>query len=222
MSSFKKAQVIILPTEDKTNISLNKNNTLILRDAYIISQDDEKYQHLYIISDDEIKEGDCVLTTLHSKIEQVLNNKTSLEFYKQRAKKIIATTNTVLSRELRIQVGDDSNYIDVKYPQPSQQFIEKYIESYNKNEVITDVLVELLSEESYGCDLAYYGLSEPELKVNPKDNTIIIKEIKDTWNREEVKAKLLELLKDISDDETLLHHYAGDYREFNNWIEENL
>ena len=61
-------------------------------------------------------------------------------------------------------------------PKPSQSFIEKYIEKYNKGEQITDVLVE------------YWAHTEehPQLKINPKDNTITIKPVKDSWNREEV------------------------------------
>jgi ketol-acid reductoisomerase len=100
-------------------------------------------------------------------------------------------------------------------PQPSQQFIEKYIECYNKGKVITDVLVEqgidkitmactcAENEETFDCVYSYtdaelnsccqkrfpngeYWNKTFKLKVNPKDNTITIKKLKDSWNREEV------------------------------------
>ena len=129
-------------------------------------------QHLYIISDDEIKLFDCVYNNKENIVEQI-NSKTQLIFVleenneNQTFKKIIATTDASLA-----------------LPQPSQQFIQKYIEEYNKGNVITDVLVEyeLISNEEYFLntinpdDVPYF---DENLKINLKDNTITIKKVKD-------------------------------------------
>jgi hypothetical protein len=59
---------------------------------------------------------------------------------------------------------------------PSQQFIE-YIEAYNKGEIITDVLVEYHSIINTRNTERYQVQT---LKMNPRDNTITIKKLKDS------------------------------------------
>ena len=88
----------------------------------------------------------------------------------------------------------DSNAVrdidfDITIPKPSDSFISKYIEEYNKGNIITDLLVEYEEGKSYSGN---EGLIIKEwLKINPKDNTITIKKAKDSWNKEEV-IRLLE------------------------------
>jgi hypothetical protein len=227
MKNYKRAQVVMLPTQ-------NINRLLYLStdvSPSLLSNWRGEAQELYITSDDEIKKGDWFINLQHNKIYQCEPKPFFGEIWvnqnKDICKKIIATTDTSLTVMLPHDV-----LIGSRLPQPSQQFIEKYIESYNKGKVITDVLVEY---ELY-CNTGKYPNIKKEcncpctekincgntLKVNPKDNTIVIKELKESWNREEMKAKLFELLQDIQKDETLLEHYAGDYREFDKWIKENL
>ena len=131
-------------------------------------------------------------------------------------------------------------------PKPSQQFIEKYIESYNKGDVITDVLVEYEVDKvtmactctdtitSSDCPNSYYdGIDNCcrkrfpngeywnktiKLKVNPKDNTITIKKLKDSWNKDEIITKMkLALQKGIYLEATVELDFDED-----KWIEENL
>ena len=70
-----------------------------------------------------------------------------------------------------------------------EQFTEKYIEEYNRGNVITDVLIEyeLISNEEYfgstinpDDDVPYF---DEKLKINPKYNTITIKKVKDNYSR---------------------------------------
>ena len=105
-------------------------------------------------------------------------------------------------------------------PQPSQQFIEKFVEEYNCNNIITDVLVEY----NYNPDLDNnWDLTKTNdifkfntkkefndyvnsVKTNPKDNTITIKKVKDSYSREEVIEfgnKVKEYCKDGWKEETL-------------------
>jgi len=225
MEEFKRAQVVMLPANNRSIIAINDMSGLIYDKTQFVKIDQHIIpQHLYIISDDEIKEGEYYYNNLYNDIRQCSSKeKYQTERYinnpleKNRNKKIIATTNT----SLKI---DNPNYdigklAYITLPQPSQQFITKYIESYNKGEVITDVLVEYLNEladfqNTFNTHTNQFNLKNNVLKVNPKDNTITIKKLKDNWSREEVI--------------TLLRNLHLDYIEGNNnkglnkWIEENL
>ena len=226
MEQFKRTQVIILPTENNTNI------VTILKDNlhYTTSKNIPGgiYQNLYIISDDEIEEGDWILGDFPDnpicKVESkygeefttvdVKGNKHGLAQYD--SKKIIATTDTSLEI-----VSKGINPVYEKLPQTSQQFIEKYIESYNKGDVITDVLIEYQQ-------IAQYNTGEPCLILKlDKNNTITIKKLKDSWSREEV-SKLCAAAWDESLSVNMFNKrnsYTDDFKpvpNFKTWIEENL
>ena len=211
MNQFKSAQVIMLPTE-KSNIVLivphieyvigTKENKPYLQGGKnwtynkSITDDSEQPQHLYIISDDEIKENDWFIQT-HPNIQTLVQcDKQNVQAIKNfqsntlKAKKIIATTASVVKKldDIYYGIGDTFNL-----PQPSQQFIEKYIESYNKGEIITDVLVEYEEDETcqYCCGSGTTHGKEchcVKLKINPKDNTITIKKLKDVFTFENMKS----------------------------------
>ena len=188
-----------------------------------------KHQHLYIISDDKIKEGDYRVDVETGKIWKVTNENTFKHPSGYTMPKIIATTNTSLKIEIDGNRGDllpDISF-DINLPQPSEQFIEKYIEEYNRGNVITDVLIEyeLISNEEYfgntvnpDDDVPYF---DEKLKINPKDNTITIKKVKDSWNREEVIEfgnKVKEYCKDGWKSDSLHRVFF----EWDKWVEETL
>ena len=211
MSTFKKAKVVMLPTNQKAGLgsiykrikddeigSINEfdkiGNLYINKNPNVQkSNSNFEAQHLYIISDDEIKEGDWTLC-LDEIDSTVMNwniNQCVFKHIKKgnctQCKKIIATTDESLHipfvtpgiEELEI-------YEYCILPKPSDSFIKKYIEEYNKGNIITDVLVEY----NYFLDdngvLPYWNL-----KVNPKDNTITIKKTKEIYTKDEV-IRLLE------------------------------
>ncbi len=218
MNQFKRAQVIMLPTITKSNLVLTSTPILSLipyESIYDLSE--IKSQHLYIISDDKIKEDNWFYNPFINEIQINCNS--------DNCKKIIATTDT----SLKVFIDGNGNkssheltksgYVEF-LPQPSQQFIEKYIESYNKGEVITNVLVEY---EDVGEEDWDEKSDEPiwkenwKLRINPKDNTITIKKLKDSWNREEV----LNLLKKLN----IENQYSPEeFIEFSldEWVKENL
>ena len=147
-----------------------------------------KHQHLYIISDDEIKENGTHFYNPHSGQLHISGNHTDYKAVNNNGcKKIIATTDTLLKIEINGNRGNllpDVSF-DINLPQPSQQFIQKYIEEYNKGHIITDVLVEyeyLLDDRAV---LPYWNL-----KINTKDNTITIKKLKETYTKEELSQIL--------------------------------
>jgi len=215
MNQFKKVGVMMLPT-DEAHLSVNRsyrdyNIGTEVGEPYLtysksimysksVTDSSESPQHLYIISDDKIENGDWCLNISKNIIYQKDRLPMDIMW-----KKIIATTDTSLMITLSVpHIGGQPNrkMLDViKLPKPSQQFIEQYIESYNKGEVITEVLVEYEQTKLHiePQDYQQY-ISQPKelqfpittdvneiysLKTN-KDNTINIKPIKDSRSREEV------------------------------------
>jgi hypothetical protein len=120
-------------------------------------------QHLYVLSDDDIKEGEWIyesdLKTINQAGKDYIRNSAD--------KKIIATTDN-LKIEVDGNRGDllpDVSF-DIEVPKVKQKFIEYFIEQYNKGNIITDVVVEY------------------------RNNSLTIKKAKDNWNRDEVETLL--------------------------------
>ena len=226
MSMFKKAKAVMLPTNEPSkigNLATYQGRSLakVIKEGVKPINTIVQFWNLYIISDDEIKEGDWYINLLQDNtIYQ--NNIKNYNVNKSYFKKIIATTDTSLKIPRKNSHPNSVWKLDgALLPQPSKQFIEKYIEEYNKGNVITEILVEyeLISNEEYfgntvnpDNDVPYF---DEKLKINPKDNTITIKKIKDSYSREEV----IELLKDIASDANRDSDFSFNT---NKWIEENL
>lgn len=251
---FKKCKIIMLPVNKKSNIYLNKYADNINKaDKLVFGGNIEneltnplellidrgyQAQHLYIISDDEIKEGDWVIDTKSlpqdaptKKIDNI--NETHLtilgcssRFLKDYHKKIIATTDNSLHLPLpkNCDLGMGVSFFYDKFegfdeyrmllPQPSKQFIEHFISEYNKGNIITDVMVEY--ESDLIVDDESKTFEQPDvLKINPKDNTINIRKFKDTWNREEVIEFAVKYHNMRINENMIIYN-------INNWIENNL
>ena len=191
MSVLKKAKVVMLPTEKASEFGIHMNGSLCFHPKAKWNLNITPH-HLYILSEEEIKEGDWVITTIseidvYNQIEKFENKCDKLY-----CKKIIATTDT----SLRIggNTGRRENGISIPIPQPSESFIQKYVEKYNKGEQITEVMVEYEIEEIFDSNAApdtHPGYEVDVLKIS-QDNTITIRQVKDSWSREEV----VEFLKD--------------------------
>ena len=191
MEQFKRAKVVMLSSNEvKGDFSKERIYPCLLKHSWMFDKEEKgklifadsnirtptQLQNLYIISDDEIKKGDYIYCTITNAIEIAKYNH---DYLIRDWKKVIATTNTSLyiHQKETISLPERVFYL----PQPSKQFIEKYIEEYNKGNIITDVLVEyeyLLDDRAV---LPYWNL-----KVNTKDNTITIKKLKETYNKEEL------------------------------------
>jgi len=195
MSTFKKCKVVMLPTNQKAEIG-TKNWYFKGTQALIIN---EFVSNLYILSDDEIKEGDWMYNEEREPSVLQCIGKGSLRGWK----KIIATTDKSLCDGKCAK-----NECVCVFPQPSEGFIEKYVEEYNKGNVVTEVMVE------YNHGTGVFKNFCDILKVNPKDNTITIRAVKDSWSREEVIALCKKCYDQIDMDES-------EY-DLNTWIEENL
>lgn len=194
MKNEKKCKVLLLPTNEKASSLSVLNSGKLNYGAEAMSSINTKLQHLYFLSDEEIKEGDWVYC-LKEGFEPVLKQKVNPIGVNndKMFKKIIATTDKSLiinsiygvdSFDTSIFSGSGKSEI-VKLPQmfnlpqPSQSFIEKFVEEYNKGNVITEVMVEY--EKYIGKNYVGEFTTEKDfdykLKVNSKDNTITIVEV---------------------------------------------
>ena len=180
MSTFKKCKIVMLSTNEPSkigNLATYQKRSLakVIKEGINPIGSTVQFWNLYIISDDEIKEGDVVKIPCGvGKVKELTwkfgNDNPSyiiedIFIYKLRygqkegelqinsfryedVKKIIATTDESLyfkdtNKNPKQYMG---SYISMSLgenlPQPSKQFIEKYIEEYNKGEKIENILVE--------------------------------------------------------------------------------
>lgn len=232
----KKCWVFLIPTKNASKISLDVGNRkLFLGDDVTCLNDLYINQHLYITSDDEIKEGDWCVDMMPDDegiIRDVIyQHKKGLQYLDTSTKrKIIATTDRSLVTKIFSHFSQDlmkvSVYKDIHLPQPSESFIQKYIESYNKGEIIKEVMVEYditdnlddLIEAGYSgrdCLNEEYDFSYG-VKVDPKDNTITIHTIKESWSREEVISTIKNYISETADCSNMYSKTVLD------WCKENL
>ena len=236
---FKKSKVVMLPTQKaiKGQIIQYKEDTKLINDeivpkgqlgyaAFEINANDRfQPQHIYFLSDEIIKEGDWIYVTKEHfktrifKCEPIpFKEEVWVNENKDICKKIIASTDPFLNRKWEEREGEQFAGFVPHLPRPSDSFIKKYCERVGG---IDEVMVEY--KEHQICfaetqrDRCFRGScdcrKELILKVAP-DNTITIKAVKDSWNREE----------HINDIKRLIQLYETTYRDgdINKWIEENL
>lgn len=228
-----KAKVIMLPTKDYTHIKLDSDGVRLWYDNRPTHTDIHKHQHLYLVTDEEIKEGDWFIANqgvhICVRIDKedtqypyvTINSKGDIIKHSRHWNtKIIATT------DMELFYGDEVGYAE-HLPQIPQDFIEKYVKEYNEGNIITDILVEHEKKcnlrpkdcEYSGCRVLNQCGNNRDvnflLKVS-KDNTITIHH-KDSWNREEVENLLIKALNHEG-----YNTEFGRKKDNENWIKENL
>jgi hypothetical protein len=210
---YKKCICLLLPTNKKASLMLFKgvhpyelNYYREITDATIVKEFTEN-QHLYIISDEEIKAGDWYVCLLNKLVFPASKRHGQL----LTDRKVLASTDSSL-RVYTNPIINGTRSFKGGIPSISQSFIDKYINFYNQGNIITEVLVEYERDvEPKGSGSMW---SEDEdfvmeyLKLN-LDNTININSIKDSWTRDEV-IKLIQRFVRMDKD------------TFNKWIETNL
>lgn len=148
---LKKCQVVMLPTNEKAQIHKGILSGKLCIGNYPLS---EVAQHLYFLSDEEIKEGDYIHHPLNGKIvycdkKHFITLKGCSDETRYGYKKIIATTDSSIAcikdvLSIPQRKGLTNHYPTEKWilPQPSQSFLEVFVREYNKGNVIKEVLVE--------------------------------------------------------------------------------
>ena len=171
-------------------------------------------QHLYIVSNETIKESDWFIDLKDNTIWQNKAKESMRKSIFPECKKIIATTNEYIGYT-DIRVSPVKNFCI--YPQPSDSFIKKYIEEYNKDNIITKVLVEYeFNQYKFMATLCTTKEKEYNLKVD-SNNIITIKRLEsELYTREQVEVFLTQLYSDVTTDST----YNCNYIDI--WIDQNL
>jgi hypothetical protein len=126
----------ILPTDKHSRLIKNNRGYALITDEFTWSDLDfiqAKFQHIYITSDEEIKEGDWVVLTTINKLVKVEYNlqKQVLEDYNKNHKKIILTTDQDLIKD-GVQAIDDE-FLEWFVKNPSCENVEVITEQYTQN-----------------------------------------------------------------------------------------
>lgn len=189
----KKAQVIMLPTKDKTQIfTSRRDDKLHYHFKGHTPNNIKSYQHLYITSDDEIEGGDWCYDKMMKRIHQTPNAYSD---------KIIATTDKFL-------VECDSCSIDKDYRhnfnvckcivQPSRAFIEEYCKVGGINEVLVEYIREECSQKN--ATVMYSNTWYKDIPKVNSHNIITILPIKTSRTKEEVEELCKQAYSDGSSD----------------------
>lgn len=195
--------------------------------SFQVEETDGYYIHLYLVSDDEIKEGDyvyCKSDVLDDFIDKVETlEELSIargEQYVCKSKKVIATTDPSLN-----------------IPLIPEQFVKDYCDSNGIGEVMVDYDILKIYEKSSGydgwrcccgkwhymdeqsCDCSY---SQP---ITTIDNYISISSLKESWSREELPIQsIIQVLKYCEDNQIYdkLSIYDDFYYKLNEWVKRNV
>ena len=220
MSTFKKAQIKLLSTKESNIILNNKNQLAWLNVPLIYTERITSVfpHHIYIVNDDEIKPNDWCYDTLALNIFKAGPHIQKMtENIKQLSKKIIATTDKSLTYHDKTPIGENINGLHKQLPTVSDAFIYYYIEKYNNQKPITNVLVEYQTMNKGYDSIEDEPYQEIDILKIYSNNTIFIKNLKDSWNREEVEGLLFKYAE-----ENALTSTKSEIDDFNQWIKNNL
>jgi len=184
-------KIVMLPSEKASDITLSPLKTkLRFKDEHKLNSD--KYQHLYIISDKEIKEGDWYIhynsftkdyiifksndEFNSSNNPNVIDTRPNIHTYWN--KKLIASTDKSLQIRFEKLSQFHGEHIAKDLPQIPESFIQAYIKAYNEGKPITEVVLEMEDfgrEEWHGSNEDGEPVWHEDIRVstNP-DNTVII------------------------------------------------
>lgn len=189
----KKCKIIMLSTNITSNtevLHIESGGRMIRFNSSISPTSN---YHLYIISDDEIKEGDRCISFYYNTSEDeeiiIVKQETNEKHWStvSRCKKIIATTDKlIVGWDYRNDVPNGNDYNEF-IPGIPKEFIRLYIEKYNSGHPIEEVEVEYDINGLLGGPVDKYR--KDGYFVNRKDNTICIsiQSTKDSYTREEVE-----------------------------------
>jgi hypothetical protein len=219
----RECMVMLLPTEKATakNIPFHLGNDGKLRLNYTSTLSPfEKQFHLYILSNDKPQIGDWYIDDTNTIRKAVTADK---DYWDRRPNyfKIIATTDTSLVLLIPDPIIGKA---PTHFPQPSPQFIQKYVELYNRGEVIERVMVDyeivpdFESRDRDNDGQIFNGLKKEQLKVD-KNNYITITKIKDSLldlcrNNPDLREELKQLLLSLSPKVVSIPDFPKDGQDF--------
>jgi hypothetical protein len=159
---FLKRTVVMLPTTQMSKLYISINGALYFQETPVIDMDIRgKNQHLYLLSDEEIVNPCWCINKNRDTLYFIKDN---FESANKDWDRIIASTDM--------------------FPRFPQSFIEKYVEEYNKNNIIKQVLVEYEGNGRYVSNEIKL-LIETDFKFNqPQFHTELEKQAREFyWKR---------------------------------------
>lgn len=163
----KKVKVVMYSTMKNTNALWWSGQNLYLKGPEDPSRGE--LNHLYLLSDEEIRIGDWFVSeprqTIHkctaifedNLIDNSWENRENVEITKNDCKKIIATTD-LLSNTIKssyVQFGTKVEETRIEYlPKLSQDFLKFFVDMYNQDKIIVSVNVEY-DEDVITCNDCY-------------------------------------------------------------------
>ena len=189
MEQFKRAKVFVLETNQspqigdicysrRTGYFINEGNTSVTNviNMLFVKSTDIKTYKMYITEYKEIKDKDYFIVR-YNENTFVLGQRTK-NTMNVIGDKVIAILGNHIYPTYDGHCGNECVCI---YPHPSPDFVKKWVDEANEDNIITDVLIEyeyLLNDNTV---IPYW-----KLKVNPKDNTITIRKVKENFTKNEV------------------------------------
>lgn len=223
--TFKRVQVLMVPVEKAENCFLLKQTMgktylrhyeRFFTKSYLQSISATAY-HLYFLLNEKVEKNEWYFSPMSSPESRIIQKgSVNASIYDR---KIIATTDTYLGWT-NLGTCEEGRLIGNCYlgngllfkpllPKPSDDFVKKYLEEYNKGNIIKWVDVEF---------------DDKKIKINSK-NEISITKIKNIWTKEEIINTLIKYREDY---ETFKKscHFGPNEKEINqwsnSWIEKNL
>lgn len=199
----KKCKVVRLPTKDKLQpnpayrLMGKKVGDLILVNDSMVGEyagnDILQPQHLYITSEEEIKEGDWYYDNNDNRVYQAITSNQTPTNYQF---KIIATTDKIVVGH-ELEQGNSDSYLYL--PQIAQSFIKEYCGKGG----IDEVMVEFQSKCSKtgtecGDNMNCQHMCDEFIIKTNSNNEITAHLIKNTWSRGEVEGIVTKAIQDTN------------------------
>ena len=197
----KKAKVHRLGTDDDNPVSVpflsNDKDVIYTHKAggefrKLIKIGHFKPQHLYITTDEEIKEGDWCICLDFNRVFHASGEVGREKFLNSR--KIIATTDPKLN-EINNKNKIDELWFRPLVPKIPQSFMEEYCKAGGIEDVLVEYTTKLVEGTDLGNDCHYVKPDKP--KLNP-DYTIIIHPVEEKmYSGEEIVKKFKNLIPQL-------------------------
>jgi len=247
----KKHTIVMLPTDRSSMLYIGYNQLRHTDEEHKISSGgDYEPQHLFILSDEEIKEGDWYCFPLYKSgyaikqynSEKHFNEEPSIILANLKAKKIIATTDKSLSitkikcnnckqnlqNAQRKIIGYNAQCnCSVSYiPQIPESFLPIFIKAYNEGKPITGVKLELECGENRQCNCINNSHCLSPVIRTTSNNEVIISIVEEKlYNLSEIEEIHVAIMK-----QGCLYEEAGwsDEHErlvrleFHKWLKQNI
>lgn len=220
---YQELEVVMLPTEKCEDAFYLQNGKLkyhkgYLTQEYLKDSLNAKSFHVYFLSNEEIKENDWYFLIPESKIKQFKLINYSLRNNSREWKKIVAATDNNLI--IDVNEGDDLEPISLSLPNIPIDFIQSFTDSYNKGNVITNVLVEVNTKSVLSTGYEALGFVKDFKSYKIKNGAIIIEKLEEKTYTE---SQVIALCKKSYS----RGHYNGSFKEeepviSDKWIKENI